>query len=140
MCSCVQYFLLLLACMALGFGTAFFLLFSATQVARGAAADNSDLDNYFGSIPRTLVTMLSMMTGNFDQNLFWQAQAPWLAVLLFVVYVLLMVVVLFNLLIAIMGDSFSKARQAQHHQRAPASEISVSLLSSHQGPNVPLVL
>jgi hypothetical protein len=55
-----------------------------------------------------MVTMLAMMTGNFDQTLFWDAQVPWVAVALLVLYVLLMVVVLFNLLIAIMGNAFQR--------------------------------
>jgi hypothetical protein len=102
--------------MALGFGMAFFLLFSAARAVHGDT-NPADFDPYFGTVPRTLVTMLGMMTGNFDQNLFWDAGVPWLAVLMFVVYVLLMVVVLFNLLIAIMGDSFQKA--SQHYQLQP---------------------
>ena len=97
----MRYFLLLVACMAVGFGSAFYLLFSTAAVTESSAP-------YFSDVSRTLVTMLAAMTGNFDQTVFWEAKVPWLAVLLLVVYVLLMVVVLFNLLIAIMGHTFQK--------------------------------
>jgi hypothetical protein len=79
------------------------------SVPPGAAvAASEDALPFFSTVPRTMVTMLAMMTGNFDQTLFWDAQVPWLAVAMLVMYVLLMVVVLFNLLIAIMGNAFQR--------------------------------
>jgi hypothetical protein len=95
-CKEIRYFMLLVLCMSIGFGFAFYLLF--------ASSGSADAHLFYGSIPRTAVTMLSMMTGAFDQLLFFEATAPALALVLLVVYVLLMMVVLFNLLIAIMSQ------------------------------------
>jgi hypothetical protein len=101
-CKEIRYFMLLVLCMSIGFGIAFYLLF----VSSGSA----DAQLFYGSIPRTAVTMLSMMTGAFDQLLFFEATAPALALVLLVVYVLLMMVVLFNLLIAIMSSTYEQVR------------------------------
>jgi hypothetical protein len=101
-CKEIRYFMLLVLCMSIGFGIAFYLLF----VSSGSA----DAQLFYGSVPRTAVTMLSMMTGAFDQLLFFEATTPALALVLLAVYVLLMMVVLFNLLIAIMSSTYEQVR------------------------------
>ena len=99
----MRYFLLVLACMVLGFGSAFHLLFSTTGTELTPAAWAA-----FSDVPRTLVTMLAAMVGSYDQNVYYEANMAWLAVTLLVVYVVLMVVVLLNLLINIMGGSYER--------------------------------
>ena len=99
----MRHFLLLLACMVLGFGSAFYLLFRTA-----AAPLSEDASAAFSDVPRTLVTMLAAMVGSFDQTVYYEAEVAWLAVTLLVIYVVLMVVVLLNLLINIMGGSYER--------------------------------
>jgi hypothetical protein len=106
----MRYFLLLLLCIGCGFGVAFYLLFWA------AASSVPEVQDAFATVPRTFLTMLAMMLGAFDQNLFWKADVPWLAVAMFAAYTMVMLVVLFNLLIAIMGDSFEKVKDTEENE------------------------
>jgi hypothetical protein len=99
-CKEIGYFLLLVLFMSIGFGIAFYLLFTTSGAEQAQPL--------YGDVPRTAVTMLSMMTGAFDQLLFFEATEPFTALVMLAVYVLLMMVALFNLLIAIMGSAYQR--------------------------------
>jgi hypothetical protein len=99
-CKEIGYFLMLVLFMSIGFGIAFYLLFTTSG--------SQEAQPLYGDVPRTAVTMLSMMTGAFDQLLFFEATEPFTALVLLAVYVLLMMAALFNLLIAIMGSAYQR--------------------------------
>lgn len=60
----------------------------------------------------SIVTMFSFMLGGFDTNVFYDAQNPdpIISVTFFVMYEAVMAIMLLNLLIAIMTDSYSKVQ------------------------------
>ncbi|PNH11309.1 WD repeat domain-containing protein [Tetrabaena socialis] len=133
----VRYFVLLLVATMLGFGLAFYSLFANTSGALAASrarlpgagseeggwggGGGSEEDygtdpaiaDAFGTFPRTLASMVAMMAGNLDQSLFFRARAPALALLLFGAYVLLVLVILVNLLIAILSDSYERIKDTE---------------------------
>ena len=56
------------------------------------------------------MTMLGMMVGNFEPAHFFESHTPALSVIMGTIYIMLMLVILFNLLIAILSDSFEKIK------------------------------
>ncbi|KXZ46867.1 hypothetical protein GPECTOR_40g601 [Gonium pectorale] len=93
----ISFFLVLLLCTLLGFGLSFYLLFN-----------------------------FSVMVGNFSQDMFWNARSPVLAVALFVLYIIVMLVVLFNLLIAILSDSFERVKDTEEVEFLKGSDPTVT--------------
>jgi len=87
----------------MGFASAFFVLFESTGFG-----------GFVSSVQRCFVAML----GDFDMDAF--AETPYTAVTvgLLVVYVVTITILLLNLLIAMMGDTFDKARR--RHESTPA--------------------
>ncbi|CAD7705341.1 unnamed protein product, partial [Ostreobium quekettii] len=75
--------------------------------------EERDVLNAFGTLSRTLLTMFGFLLGDFDLETLWEAESASVAVTLFVLYALAMMIVLLNLLIAIMGDSFDKVKNTQ---------------------------
>lgn len=67
------------------------------------AEERRDVDNAFGDLPRTLLTMFGFVLGDFELENLWEAESATIAIALFVLYMIAMMVVLLNLLIAIMG-------------------------------------
>lgn len=98
----IMYFLLIVIMLLIGFGTAFFTLFK----------DDSDNDVHeaFCNYPVTLISTFAMMLGEFDQNWFINSESRNLAIVLFTIYMLIMLVIFFNLIIAIMGDSYDNIK------------------------------
>jgi hypothetical protein len=111
-CKEIGYFLMLVLFLSVGFGIAFYLLFTTSG--------SEEAQPLYGDIPGTAVTMLSMMTGAFDQQLFFESTEPTTALVLLAVYVLLMMVALFNLLIAIMGSAYQRVSAGYCCHNVPA--------------------
>ena len=123
----MRYFLLLLAYMVLGFGSAFFLLFSIAS-----APLTADASVAFSDVHRTLVTMLAAMVASYEPKLYYEARVAWLAVTLLVIYVVVMVVVLLNLLINIMGGSYERVSLG-HVQGVEAGRVSLDVQGGING-------
>jgi len=64
----------------------------------------------------TMFTMFSMMLGFFETQILSESSTSPTAISLFVAYELMVVIILLNLLIAIMGDSYGKVRETEHLQ------------------------
>ena len=105
-----RFFILVIAGMIAGFSFAFYLLFAETaaQSPRG-----SDVGDNFATLPRSLVTVVSMAVGGFDQLIFWETPLAALAVVLFIAFIALVLILLLNLLIAIMSDTYDKVKQSE---------------------------
>lgn len=103
--SDVKWFLLFILLTLFSFAIAFHILFRQnTQV------------NQFAEVWHAIVTMFSFMLGGFDTNIFYKEQdpKPAVSVLFFVTYEAVMAIMLLNLLIAIMTDSYSKVMEDEH--------------------------
>ncbi|CAD7696018.1 unnamed protein product [Ostreobium quekettii] len=90
-----------------GFGIAFFVVF------RHDVEENEDVSSQFGSVDRALFTTFGMMLGEFDIQLFYTTKLPFVSLALFVVYMMAMMIVLLNLLIAIMGDTYDRVKNVE---------------------------
>ncbi|GMH39801.1 hypothetical protein BSKO_07699 [Bryopsis sp. KO-2023] len=97
-------FLLLALSVLLGFGLAFFVLFLWES--------GDDIEQAFGTLPRSCFSTFAMLLGLFDLEVFYSMQHnETTAIFLFFFYVMAMVMVLLNLLISIMSDSFDRVKQ-----------------------------
>eukprot|EP00210_Caulerpa_lentillifera_P004984 g4758.t1 len=99
----IVYDILVFLCLAgmilMGFSIAFFVIYR-----------HVDHEN-FGSFRNSLSTMFIAILGDFDFTDYRDADhLSWLAVMLFVIYMLSMLIVLLNLLIAIMSDTYDRVK------------------------------
>lgn len=90
----------------LGFSQAFWLL----------ASENRDLDgdpstNPFSTIPNSLLNSFTFMLGGYDPFAFSNAPLESFALFLSCIYMLIVSILLLNLLIALMGDSYGDVRE-----------------------------
>eukprot|EP00879_Flechtneria_rotunda_P030709 GHRR01033380.1.p1 GENE.GHRR01033380.1~~GHRR01033380.1.p1 ORF type:complete len:313 (+),score=66.53 GHRR01033380.1:359-1297(+) len=104
----MKWFLLFLTLTMVGFGLAFYALF------------RQDRDRFmdFKNIWHSFASMFSYMLAMFDYNVFYNSTNPAAAMVLFVMFEFIMNVLLLNILIASMTNSFSKVTQVgMHHSR-----------------------
>ncbi|GMH45474.1 hypothetical protein BSKO_13431 [Bryopsis sp. KO-2023] len=89
-----------------GFGLAYFVLLHPEP--------GEEIDPRFGTMLRSIYSVFTMLLGLFDLSVFEELEnSGGISTLMFVMFVLGMVVVLLNLLIAIMSDSFNRIRQVE---------------------------
>jgi len=97
--SDIKYLVLVLTFMLLGFAQAFWLV------------SNADPSALFGTFDQALVQSFSFMMGNYDPAAFAGAPLENFGTLLAVLYMTMMAILLLNLLIALMGESFGTVSQ-----------------------------
>lgn len=93
----------------IGFATAFHLLYMQPELS--ATLDMEELELTFGTPIRTALTVYDMLLGSYDVSLLQSSSSPALAWTLFVCFSFLMTIVLLNLLISILGDSFDRVQE-----------------------------
>jgi hypothetical protein len=91
----IRFFILVLLLVLLGFSQAFWLLSSR------------DPTSQFGTVPNALLTAFVFMLNSFNTD-FDGTASPQIATILLVLYQLFMAILMLNLLIALMGESFSQ--------------------------------
>ena len=101
------FFLITAAAVFFAFGLAFFVIFRH-DIEEDEMNKNKDvsISESFGGFGQSLLTTFGMMLGTFDPNLFYSSSVGSIAVLLFVLYMITLMVILLNLLIAIMVSKF----------------------------------
>jgi predicted permease len=111
--SDIKYFLIVLAIALTGFALAFWVI------------SYPDHTLTFGSIPSAFLNTYQYMLGQGITADFEGTASPELGVVLLVMFMLFMMILMLNLLIALMGDSFStiKSRGHAHWRREQASII-----------------
>eukprot|EP01025_Chloroclados_australasicus_P049354 TRINITY_DN5615_c1_g1_i2.p1 TRINITY_DN5615_c1_g1~~TRINITY_DN5615_c1_g1_i2.p1 ORF type:complete len:912 (+),score=63.60 TRINITY_DN5615_c1_g1_i2:1016-3751(+) len=103
------FFLVLLLIIVIGFGIAFFSLFGTEQFLQSNSGfDNGDID--FDSILPTFLAVIAFMAGDFEQGTYTTGSIWWWSMIMFIAFFLLMIIVLLNLLIALLGDSYSRIK------------------------------
>ncbi|CAD7703777.1 unnamed protein product, partial [Ostreobium quekettii] len=102
----ITYFLALVGLLLGAFSVAFFVLFRNSHPDEEGVMTSEEVEKFFGSFDRSLLTTFGMMLGEFEVELFFESDDPVVSVIMFVLFMCAMMVVLFNLLIAIMGDSY----------------------------------
>jgi transient receptor potential cation channel subfamily V member 6 len=90
----------------LGFSQAFWLLASETRDFDGDPSTNP-----FATIQSSLLNSFSFMLGGYDPLAFESIPLESFALLLSCLYMLIVSILLLNLLIALMGDSYSQVRE-----------------------------
>lgn len=65
----------------------------------------------YANLPETLLGVYVLMLGDWDLGQFVNTEHPMLATFLFVLFTFVMMIILFNLLIAIMSDTFERVRE-----------------------------
>lgn len=103
-------FLLVMGFLILGFSGAFYILFTPdmTQEGRG------QLPSAFTNFQSSLLSTFLMILGSFDINVFKESTPHSdMAIFMFCLYQVLGMIVLLNLLIAIMGDTFDRVRDRE---------------------------
>ncbi|CAD7972208.1 unnamed protein product [Amoebophrya sp. A120] len=139
----IRYFLIVVSIALLGFGTAFFVLYKddwlyaidnsaalrthLTHPGKTVLTGDSrrtmmrqwdpheDHPPPYPNMFETLLGVYVLMLGDWDVNLFTLSEHPRLATVLFCLFTFVMVIVLFNLLIAIMSDTFERVRENEEH-------------------------
>jgi predicted permease len=111
--SDIKYFLIVLAIALTGFALAFWVI------------SYPDHTLTFGTIPSAFLNTYQYMLGQGITADFEGTASPELGVVLLVMFMLFMMILMLNLLIALMGDSFStiKSRGQAHWRREQASII-----------------
>lgn len=126
----ILYFIALAFMVLFGFGVAFFVLYhplwadeSLTHEMDQETVDALKLS--FETLGQSLMTVFAFVLGDFDLKVIYSSPVPHVSVSLFVLYMITMMIVLLNLLIAIMGDSFDRIKNSEETQflRARASAI-----------------
>lgn len=96
----LRWFLIFLALTMAGFGMAFYCLYRH---------DRSFAE--FSNLWHSLETMFEFLVAMFDHNTFYQSSNPAMSVTLFTIYTFVVNIVLVNLLIAIMTNTYSKVTE-----------------------------
>eukprot|EP01040_Poterioochromonas_malhamensis_P015180 gene15180-16949_t len=96
--SMIKAFLLVLFCVLTGFAQAFWLL------------SKQDPNLTFGTIPKAFFHTFLYMLGQNVGDDYSETASPIIASFLIVIFLLVMMVLMLNLLIALMGDEFTKVR------------------------------
>ncbi|CAD7704768.1 unnamed protein product [Ostreobium quekettii] len=114
--SDISFFLMLLLANFSGFTFAFHILFAGDrrEICNSAEIGTEEGTNFcdaFGGWDRTLATVFVMMLGQFDLEPFFTSSHSAVAVSFLVIYLLLSAVLMLNLLIAIIGDSFDRVKR-----------------------------
>jgi WD40 repeat protein len=94
----IRTFLLVLSCALAGYAQAFWIL------------SNNDEDNLFGTVSQSFMTTFLYMLGQNVVADFSGTASPFVANVFLVIFLITMMILMLNLLIALMGDVFSKVR------------------------------
>ncbi|GMH40202.1 hypothetical protein BSKO_08106 [Bryopsis sp. KO-2023] len=100
--SDVKWFLMFILLTLVSFALAFYILFRQEEKVE------------FNRVWHSIVSMFSFMLGGFDFHVFFESRHAVAAVCFFVLYEFIMAIMLLNLLIAIMTDSYSKVMENEH--------------------------
>ena len=104
-------FLVVMVVLVTGFAGAFYFLFTQDEPPPGAPPLQPPPP--FRTFSATLLSTFLMMIGDFDIGVFREGTPhSWMAIGMFCAYQLLGMIVLLNLLIAIMGDTFARCKDA----------------------------
>jgi ABC-type uncharacterized transport system permease subunit len=103
-------FLLVMGFLILGFSAAFYILFTPDMSAEGPVY----LPSAFANFQSSLLSTFLMILGSFDIKEFKESTPHQnMALFMFCLYQVLGMIVLLNLLIAIMGDTFDRVRDRE---------------------------
>lgn len=97
-------FLMISIFLLIGFAFGFIVLFQREE---------GDIGQDFSSLYRACLTLFAYLLGAFELEQFDDTRYPQVAFGLFVAYELVMTIVLLNLLIAIMGDSYDRIKERE---------------------------
>eukprot|EP00803_Ostreobium_quekettii_P000971 evm.model.scf_1652.1 EVM.evm.TU.scf_1652.1 scf_1652:9454-14514(+) len=149
----IRFFLVLAFSVMFGFSVAFYVIFRhnhherkgldamAEMAAGGLESDErAELaemaDDMFGTLGRSMRTLYSTMLGEFDLDVMDVPHHSGVALTLYILYMITLMVILLNLLIAIMGNSFARIKQTEEEQflcaRAAAIDDVESMLSARR--------
>ena len=98
--SDIKYFIFVLLCVLIGFAQGFWLLLNDAQTASS-----------FTDVQQSYYTTFMFMFGQIDAVEMQNGKSIQFSKLYLVVFMLTMMLLLFNLLIALMGDSFSRTKE-----------------------------
>eukprot|EP01025_Chloroclados_australasicus_P022558 TRINITY_DN2318_c0_g1_i2.p1 TRINITY_DN2318_c0_g1~~TRINITY_DN2318_c0_g1_i2.p1 ORF type:complete len:1488 (+),score=161.88 TRINITY_DN2318_c0_g1_i2:119-4465(+) len=101
----IRFFVLLMGLICFGFTNSFFVLYQYSEISR-----NDDNEN-FESLGVTFSTMLGTALGALDMTMFTFSSNSLFSTIMATVFLLLVAVVMLNLLIAIMGDSYDRIKE-----------------------------
>jgi hypothetical protein len=108
----IKYFLFVLVCVLIGFAQGFWLLLN-----------NADPETDFSSVRRSYFGTFMFMLGNIDQEQIDNSKSSGFTKVFLVAFMITMLILFFNLLIALMGDSFDRTKKhiEAHYWRELAS-------------------
>jgi hypothetical protein len=127
-------FLLVMGFLIIGFSGAFYILFTPDMTTDG----RGNLPSAFANFQSSLLSTFLMILGSFDIDVFKDSTAHRnMAIFMFCLYQVLGMIVLLNLLIAIMGDTFDRVRdrEALHFWKGRC----VFLWPPHRAPHTDFV-
>eukprot|EP00210_Caulerpa_lentillifera_P009518 g9077.t1 len=131
-------FLVLALCVMFGFAVAFFILYRHVNPDSKDEADSEFQSMYdsFGTFKRTFFTVFSYVFGDFDLDVIYNAPESNTVLIIFVLYMVIIAIILLNMLIAIMSESFNRVLSDEDTRfiksRATAIDDIDSMLSARK--------
>ena len=134
--SDIRYFALVLGLLVFTFTQAFILLHAPNGVHASFSFAHDGVELPFGKWSSSLIHTFNMMLGEFDMEWFDYSVSRPFTQFVFIIYMFIVSIVLLNLLIAIMADSYSrvqsKARSEGLSQKAKIMLEMLALQSSQE--------
>jgi len=104
----MRYFLVIVCVALLASNFVFYLLFTRDKIT-----DVHEPTNVYATLSDSLFSQITLLLGDFDVDLFSLTYYPLLVKGVFVVSILFLNIIMLNLLIAIMGDSYDRVSESR---------------------------
>lgn len=131
-------FLVLALCVMFGFAVAFYILYRHVSPDEECPDDDQfqSMHEAFGNFKRTFFTVFSYVFGDFDLDDIYKAPESNTTIIVFVLYMVIIAIILLNMLIAIMGESFNRILSDEDTRFVKARAMAIddidSMLSSRR--------
>eukprot|EP00750_Incisomonas_marina_P009395 INCI15989.1.p1 GENE.INCI15989.1~~INCI15989.1.p1 ORF type:complete len:701 (+),score=109.16 INCI15989.1:253-2103(+) len=112
----MRHFVVILLVILMGFSTAMHVLLNPRSGGRSTDGSDEALVSHANPL-RSLVQMWNGVMGAFEFSIYDAAQFSWLAWLLYVSFTFIVIIVMLNLLIALMGDSYERVNNQKEQAR-----------------------
>ncbi|GAB5029895.1 wd40 repeat-containing protein [Nannochloropsis oceanica] len=123
-----RFFLVVLAVSVMGFSNCLYLLFQEDIQREDAMGTTSPIRSSYGSLFHTVLVLFAALNSNLDYLPFNASHFKVLVSLIYLFYCVCSTIILLNLLIALMGDSYDKVQenalaQGRYEQAVSVLEI-----------------
>mmetsp|Transcript_18845 Transcript_18845/g.33656 ORF Transcript_18845/g.33656 Transcript_18845/m.33656 type:complete len:361 (-) Transcript_18845:366-1448(-) len=112
----IRWFMALQVVLMLGFGAAFAVIFAGQLPCDPELHDKCRYNVAYSSLTYSFTSMIGLLLGDITVLEFFNSPLPFWSVMFMIAYEFLVFVVLFNMLIALMADTFVKVKESEELQ------------------------